>query len=234
MRRTPTTPRRRGRQSQAAGAPTRAEAAYQELRRGILSGEYPPAAPLSEYQLAANLRLSRTPVREALARLEHERLVRTVGGRGCFVAELTPNDIIEIYQVREPLESSAARISAERMTAEGIATLESIVAQMRDSAKAGYAEETFVTDVDLHKTIVRTTQNSRMSAILDTLDDQMHRIRSMWPRTPRWLDGAVEEHAAIVGSIAARDPDGAERAMRTHLRSSCDHAIRFLMPTREY
>ena len=211
---------------------TRADVAYEELRRGILSGQFPPAAPLSEYQLASQLKLSRTPVREALARLEHERLVRTVGTRGCFVAELTPNDIIEIYQIREPLESSAARVAAERMTAEALAELESIVEQMRESARAGYAQETLTTDVDLHRAVVRATQNGRMISILGTLDDQMHRIRSMWPRTPRWLDGAVDEHADIVRSIAARDPDAAERAMRKHLRSSCDHAIRFLMPTR--
>lgn len=211
---------------------TRADVAYEELRRGILSGQFPPAAPLSEYQLASQLKLSRTPVREALARLEHERLVRTVGTRGCFVAELTPNDIIEIYQIREPLESSAARVAAERMTAQALAELESIVEQMRESARAGYAQETLTTDVDLHRAVVRATRNGRMISILSTLDDQMHRIRSMWPRTPRWLDGAVDEHADIVQSIAARDPDAAERAMRKHLRSSCDHAIRFLMPTR--
>ena len=103
---------------------------------------------------------------------------------------------------------------------------------MHESAKAGYVQETLKTDVDLHQAIIRATQNGRMSAILATLDDQMYRIRSMWPRTPRWLDGAVEEHAEIVRRIAAREPDGAELAMRKHLRSSCDHAIRFLMPTR--
>jgi DNA-binding GntR family transcriptional regulator len=71
-----------------------------------------------------------------------------------------------------------------------------------------------------------------MIAILATLDDQMHRIRSMWARTPRWLDGTLAEHESIVERIKNRDPIGAEAAMRHHLRSSCEHAIRFLMPMR--
>ena len=171
-------------------------------------------------------------MREALARLEQEKLVRTVTERGTFVAEVTPNDIIEIYQIREPLESYAAGVCAERMSEDGLRELKSIVQQMHDSATAGYAHETFETEVSLHRTVVRATQNGRMVGFLGTLDDQMHRIRSMWPRTPRWLDGAVQEHEEIVRSIASRDPDAAERAMRKHLRSSCDHATRFLMPTR--
>lgn len=216
----------------AEGDLTRAEEVYQEIRRGILKGEFAPAAALSEYQLAAQFKLSRTPVREALMRLEHEGMVRTVVGRTTFVTQLTPHDIMEIYQVREQLESYAARIAAERMDSEGLCQLEHIIEQMHDGAAAGYAKETFETDVNLHKTIIRTTQNNRMIAILATLDDQMHRIRSMWPRTPRWLDGTLAEHDLIVKCITHHDPDGSEDAMRKHLRSSCEHAIRFLMPMR--
>ena len=211
---------------------TRAEEVYRKIRRGILKGEFAAGAALSEYQLAAQFKLSRTPVREALMRLEHEGMVRTVVGRGTFVTQLTPRDIMEIYQVREQLESYAARVAAERMDAQGLARLKQIIEQMHEGAAAGYAKETFETDVDLHKTIIRATQNNRMIAILATLDDQMHRIRSMWPRTPLWLDGTLAEHDLIVSCISDRDPDGAEEAMRKHLRSSCEHAIRFLMPTR--
>jgi DNA-binding GntR family transcriptional regulator len=229
--------KRAGRKAKtSAAAPsqdlTRGEAAYQQIRHAILKGEFPPAAPLSEYQLAAQFQLSRTPVREALTRLEQEGMVRTVSGHGTFVAELTPHDIMEIYEVREQLESYAARIAAQRMDAEGLRKLENIIVQMHEGAAAGYAKETFETDIDLHKTIIGSTQNSRMVAILATLDDQMHRIRSMWPRKPRWLDGTLAEHSAIVKCIVGRDPVGAEEAMRKHLRFSCEHAIRFLMPMR--
>lgn len=212
---------------------TRGEEVYEKIRACILEGEFAPAAPLSEYRLAARFKLSRTPVREALSRLEQHGMVRTVTGRGTFVSELTPHDIMEIYQVREQLESYAARVAAERMTSADLLELNTIIEQMHEGAAAGYANETFETDINLHKSIIRATQNNRMFAILATLDDQMHRIRSMWPRTPRWLDGTLAEHDLIVHCIRERDTEGAESAMRKHLRASCEHAIRFLMPMRE-
>jgi DNA-binding GntR family transcriptional regulator len=212
---------------------TRGEEVYEKIRTCILEGEFAPAAALSEYQLAARFKLSRTPVREALTRLEQHGMVRTVTGRGTFVSELTPHDIMEIYQVREQLESYAARVAAEKMTPADLCELDKITDQMHEGAAAGYANETFETDISLHKSIIRATQNNRMFAILATLDDQMHRIRSMWPRTPRWLDGTLAEHDLIVRCIKKHDADGAESAMRKHLRASCEHAIRFLMPMRE-
>jgi len=212
---------------------TRGEEVYEKIRTCILEGEFAPAAPLSEYRLAARFKLSRTPVREALTRLEQHGMVRTVTGRGTFVSELTPHDIMEIYQMREQLESYAARVAAEKMTPADLRELDKITDQMHEGAAAGYANETFETDISLHKSIIQATQNNRMFAILATLDDQMHRIRSMWPRTPRWLDGTLAEHDLIVCCIKKHDADGAESAMRKHLRASCEHAIRFLMPMRE-
>ncbi|MBV8053297.1 MAG: GntR family transcriptional regulator [Acidobacteriaceae bacterium] len=216
----------------ASGNGTRGEEAYQKIRTGILKGDFAPTSPLSEYQLAAQFKLSRTPVREALTRLEHEGMVRTVAGRGAFVAELTPHDIMEIYQVREQLESYAARIAAEHMDAAGVQKLKDIIEQMHECAAAGYSKETFETDISLHKTIVRATQNQRMFAILATLDDQMHRIRSMWPRTRHWLDRTLAEHDLIVKCIRKHDADGAEKAMCNHLRLSCERAVSFLLPMR--
>ena len=208
---------------------TRGEAAYRQIRHAILKGEFPPAAALSEYQLAAQFQLSRTPVREALTRLEQEGMVRNVPGHGTFVAQLTPHDIMEIYEVREQLECYAARMAAQKMEAEGLSRLEHIILQMHEEA-GGHEKE--ILDIDLHKTIVKATQNSRMIAILATLDDQMHRIRSMWLRQPRWQDQTLAEHSAIAKGITDRDPGSAEKAMRKHLRGSCGHAVRFLMPLR--
>lgn len=209
---------------------TRGEAVYRQIRHAILKGEFPPSAALSEYQLAAQFQLSRTPVREALTRLEQEGMVRTVPGHGTFVAELTPHDIMEIYEVREQLECYAARVAAQRMEPEGLSRLEHIILQMHEGAAGNHEKETL--DIDLHRTIVKATQNSRMIAILATLDDQMHRIRSMWLRKPRWQDHTLAEHSAIAKGITERDPAGAEKAMRKHLRFSCEHAVRFLMPLR--
>lgn len=92
------------------------------------------------------------------------------------------------------------------MDTAGIGELERVIQKMHEGAAAGYANETFETDINLHKSILRATQNNRLITILATLDDQMHRIRSMWPRTPRWLDGTLAEHESIVESIKKHDP----------------------------
>ena len=211
---------------------TRGEEAYQKIRHSILKGKWEPAAPLSEYQLAAQFKLSRTPVREALTRLEQEGMVRTVSGRGTFVSDLTPHDIMEIYQVREQLESFAARLAAEQISTDRLLQLEHIIQEMHNGAAAGHSETIVEIDVNFHETIIGATQNHRMINILATLDDQMHRIRSLWLGQARWLEGTLAEHDQIVKAIADRNPDAAEAAMRKHLQISCEHVIRFLMPMR--
>ena len=119
---------------------TRADFVYRKIREGILNGDFAPSTPLSEYQLASQFELSRTPVREALTRLEHEGMVRTVPGIGTLVSEITPHDIMEIYQVREQLESYAARVAAERMDIVGLNRLQHIIQQMKECAAAGYRQ----------------------------------------------------------------------------------------------
>ena len=215
------TPRRAG-----GGSVALRTQAHQQIRLRILDGTLAPGAPLSENQLSAALKLSRTPVREALARLEREGLIRTVAGRGAFVSEVTPHDIREIYEVREQLEGFATRVAAERMTASDIDALEAILRQTRAAMAAGAAKEAWDTDVALHRKILETTQNRRLIMILATLDDQMHRIRTMWTRTAAWQEDAMAEHEELVACIRRRDPAAAEQALRRHLQSSCEHAIR--------
>ncbi len=204
--------------------------AYDEIRRRILSGELGADSPLSEHQLAMELELSRTPVREAIKRLEHERLVLSIPNRGTFVAELSARDISEIYHVREQLESFAARICAERLPDEGILKIETEIILSNKLASEGRHLEIVESDVRLHKHIIFSTQNSRLIDVLATLDDQMHRVRALFPQSSQWLEATLVEHASIAAAIKAHDGAGAENAMRTHLRSSREHAIRQSYP----
>ena len=206
------------------------EKAYAEIRRRILNGELSAEAPLSEYQLAAELGLSRTPVREAVKRLESEGLLQSIPNRGTFVAELTARDISEIYQVREQLEGFAARITAERMPEEGMKRLEEEINLLNTLASEGQLVEVVASDIRLHKLILASTQNSRLIELLGTLDDQMHRVRGLFPQSSEWLETTLAEHANIVKAIKARDGDEAERAMKTHLRSAREHAVKQFVP----
>ena len=204
--------------------------AYAEIRRRILNGELSAEVPLSEYQLAEELGLSRTPVREAIKRLEREGLVQSIPNRGTFVAELTARDISEIYQVREQLEGFAARIAAETMSDESIKKLEEEILILNTLASEGQLIEVVDSDIRLHKHIIASTQNSRLIELLGTLDDQMHRVRALFPQSSQWLEATLAEHANIVKAIKARDGDAAEKAMKTHLRSAREYAVRQFLP----
>jgi DNA-binding GntR family transcriptional regulator len=206
--------------------------AYEEIRRRILDGELLPSSPLSEHQLAAALQLSRTPVREALKRLEQEGLVRSIPSRGTFVAELSANDIMEIYQVRECLEGMAARIAAAQMSAEQLQAFAQQGALIEACAADGRTGEIRALDIHFHQLLIAATQNTRLATILATFDDQMYRIRTILPQAPGWLEGTLREHRELVDHIIARDPVGAERAMVEHLRASCERAVRLVLPLR--
>ncbi len=206
--------------------------AYDEIRRRILDGEFLPSSPISEYQLAAALNISRTPVREALKRLEEEGLVWSIPNKGTFVAELSAQDIMEIYQVRECLEGLAARVAAEEMSAKDIQLLEKEIALLNGLQSTGRVDEIFQCDVRLHKLIIASTPNIRLRKILATLDAQMHRVRIIFSQSPDWLQAVIQEHTTLVERIKAHDGEGAENAMVQHLRSACDRSVQVVLPLR--
>lgn len=206
--------------------------AYDEIRRRILDGDLCPSTPISEYQLAADMKISRTPVREAIKRLEEDGLVWSIPNKGTFVSEVSAQDIMEIYQVRECLEGLAARIAAEQMSADDILLLEKEIALTDEFAATARVDEIFQRDIRLHKLIIASTQNIRLEKILATLDDQMHRVRIIFSQSPDWLQAVIREHAAIVENIKARDGKGAENSMVQHLRSACDRSVKVVLPLR--
>lgn len=222
-------PHRRAAQGGERGLHQRA---YDELRRRIIEGELLPSSLLSEHQLAASLQLSRTPVREAIKRLEQEGLVQSLPNRGTFVTELSAHDILEIYQIRERLESLAARIAAEQMTLDDTQALDQEIALTQLCIAEGRLGDAFQSDIRFHKRIVATTHNQRLGSVLATLDDQMHRVRALFTQSADLLGSSFGDHGTIVARIKARDASGAEQAMAAHLRSTCEWAMRLALPVR--
>jgi DNA-binding GntR family transcriptional regulator len=209
---------------------SRAQAAYVQIRAQILNAELEPETPVSEYQLAAKLGFSRTPIREALKKLEREGLIRSLPGRGTYVAGLSLQDVLEIYEVRSLLEPFAAKVAAVQLSAEDIRALQEDVEAARRAASAGRLDEAFRLDIHLHKSLVAATRNGRLSQILMELDDQVHRIRALAPHKPGRLGATIDEHTTIVEALAARDPDKAEQAMRNHLVEARANAILLALP----
>jgi DNA-binding GntR family transcriptional regulator len=209
---------------------SRASQAYSEIRRRILSAQLSPSSPVSEYQLAADLGLSRTPVREALKRLEREGLIQSFVGRGSYVAELSFQDVLEIYEVRLLLEPFAAGVAAKQMREDDIRALEHDVEAARKAATSSRLDDAFRLDIRLHKSLVAATRNGRIDAILSQLDDQVHRIRVLAPHIPGRLNSTIDEHQAIVHALAAHDVAGAEQTMRNHLLAARANAIHLALP----
>jgi DNA-binding GntR family transcriptional regulator len=205
------------------------EAAYDQIRSRILNSQLLPDEPLSEYQLAIDLNMSRTPIREALKRLEHDGLVRFVVNRGAFVRGLSASDISEIYEVREQLEGFAAFTAATNMRDTEIAALERELAYAEKLSAQGRVAETFESDVHLHRSLIACTHNDRLASILATLADQVHRVRVLSPNTPGRIEATLREHEEILSAVKRRDGEAARAAMVRHLRAAHENAIQLLM-----
>jgi DNA-binding GntR family transcriptional regulator len=200
---------------------SRAERVYRHLREGIRAGAYRPGHRLRETQIAAALETSRTPVREAIRRLEADRLVEDVPGRGLAVTRLDQERVRELYQFRMAIEGTAAETAALRATELDVAELSDTLEQMRlateDAVQAALLNRRF------HETIYRAARNSFLSHAIATMSDFMALLPGTTYVVPGRALEVMQEHERVLRAIAARDPARAALAMREHIQ----HASRF-------
>jgi DNA-binding GntR family transcriptional regulator len=193
---------------------------YLELRRQILSGQLQPGEPLSEYQLAKTFNVSRTPVREALARLNSAGLVRSVPQRGMFVSELGPSDVVEIMEIRERLESLVVRrVMDQELSDEQLITWEGQTEQARQLIADGQLPEALAIGSSLHDQLIEVAGNERLAGILAQLSEQVWLLSMVGIRAPGRPEVANEEHRVLLAHMRDGDADAAEAAMREHLRN---------------
>lgn len=205
------------------------EQAHEAIRRGILDSRYAPGALLSENQLAEELQISRTPIREALRELAGGGLVRILPQRGIVVSELSVHDIVEVYQLREQLEGFAVWIAAERL---GPADAEGLLADHRDALahmQEGALRAAYDSSVLMHSRILVLAGNSRLRHFMAQLGDQVHRFGLLTLRHGR-VERALDEHGHIIAALIANRPAEAEALMRQHLRADRDVALRVVLP----
>jgi DNA-binding GntR family transcriptional regulator len=192
---------------------------YEEVRQAIIELRLQPGEPLREATMAEQLGVSKTPVREALARLEQEGLVETTSFKGAVVSGYSPQDLQEIYELRELLEGAAVRAAAATASRETVAHLESLVIESRELRTRDDLEGLAVLLGAFDLVIYDQVVNERIRALIENLKAHLARIGRLTEEIPGRVKASVEEHAAIVDAIAAHDADGAERAMRAHIRS---------------
>lgn len=201
-----------------------------QLREGILNLQYPPGEPLVESKIAADLAISRTPVREALRKLEQEGLVRVVPSRGVFVSEIGLRDVAEIFQMREALEVYAAGLAAKRApTDEAFRRLQEEFANAYEILDAGRIEDYFWLSARLDEQIARACGNGRIDQALRSLLAQARRLRRVATFSSSRLRETVGEHQEILRAIIAHDNAAAEQAVRVHTARSQENLIAQLL-----
>ena len=196
---------------------------YERLKLMILDGELASGEPLVERSLATRLNVSRTPIRETIIRLQNEGLVRTIEGKGAFVASYTIEDLIEIYHVREGLEPVAARLSCPHLPVERLLHFEKKLNAQAADPDARYNNPSAWNRLgrDFHNLFIKGCRNERIIRIMEELHDQIELFRGLHrtisPNAPSI--SSVEEHLAILQALKARDPERAEHAVRTHIQN---------------
>jgi DNA-binding GntR family transcriptional regulator len=191
-----------------------ADKAYQEIRRLIVSLELAPGAVIDERELIERLEIGRTPVREALRRLAHERLVEVYPRRGMFVTGVDVRELARLSEVRELLEPEAARLAAERATDVDRAELGALLVEL----DAGRSE---LIDLDerIHRAVYRAAHNDLLEATLEQYYVLALRIWSIALDRAHELGEAVEEHRALLEAIQSGDGDRAADTMRAHVQN---------------
>lgn len=203
--------------------------AYTEVKRAILDSRYPPGALLSENQLADELRISRTPVREALRDLATAGLVRILPQRGIVVSELRVEDALEVYQLREQLECFATRLAAERLGPDDRAAFAQEHQQALDHLAAGDERLAYDHSVLMHARIIAMAHNSRLTQVMNQLADQTHRFGLLTLRNGR-AEPAINEHGEIIAAINDGDALLAADRMSRHLRADRDMVLSLILP----
>jgi DNA-binding GntR family transcriptional regulator len=201
---------------------------YEALRRDIVEKRLDPGEPLTEHGLCARYGVSRTPVREALAKLERDRLVRVVPKKGAFVRTISPEDVRELYQIREVLEALAVRLAAPRIDRDELAGFDARFRELaRKGARASYADVQALGE-EFHGFLLKRAGNARL---LEALEQIREHIRSVWSLSimaPRRIQGLVREHLSIIDALRRADGRRAERLMARHVRRVRDTIFRLL------
>lgn len=193
------------------------------LRDRILHGEVAPGERLNEVEIAGELGVSRGPIREALQRLASDGLVELQAHRGAFVRRLGPAEVRDLFEVRMALETTAARLAAQRATDGQLADLDALV--HAGAEPIGHADVRFQGARDLHARLAEATGNPALAAHLTLVNQELRLLRTRSGEVPARAEHAVAEHAEIVAAVRAGDADGAAAAMKAHLRSALTHAL---------
>ena len=193
------------------------EVVFNTLREAIISGELKPGERLMEVKLAEKMGVSRTPVREAIRKLELEGLVSMLPRKGAHVAELSAKDIMDVLEVRATLDGMATSLAAERITDEEIKDLSHIQVQFEGYTYKENLQGSIKKDVEFHELIYRASRNERLIQISSNLREQIQRFRVIYMKDYSNPKDLIKEHQCILEAISRHDVEGAKRYAQIHI-----------------
>lgn len=208
---------------------SRVEDAYERLKQEILQNRMPPGFQAPEPEIALRLGMSRTPVREALIKLEAQGLVELIPRRGARVLPVSTEDMRDIYEILTALEpEAAARIARSRPTKDDLRALEQASQDMADALAEDDLDAWAVADDRFHRELLRMNGNKRLSAFVNTLFDQAHRVRMITLRLRARPVASTEEHREILGHILAGDAEKTRETFRAHRERAATELLAIL------
>ena len=199
---------------------------FNTLRQAILIGELKPGERLMEIHLADRLGVSRTPIREAIHKLEREGLVTIVPRRGAEVAQITEKSMSDVLEVRRALDALCVELACDRITEKGLEDLRTACDNFEQCVKTRDSKKIAQADVALHDIIVQATGNQRLIQLVNNLSEQMYRYRFEYIKDSSQHQTLIEEHRIIYQSIVRKDKETAAEAARTHIDNQKKAIIR--------
>ena len=194
-----------------------AEAVHMTLREAILHSVLLAGHPLSEIPLSEAFGLSRTPVREAILKLESERLATRVPRRGLVVAAITREEILEVYAVREVLDGLSARLAALGILPTELDRLVWLNERIRAAVASDERAALIQLNIEFHEAICQASRNSLLQGFMRSIHEWVRRFEDTTMSVPGRGAEACDEHDTLIAAIRARDPDAAERIAREHM-----------------
>ena len=206
---------------------------FNTLRKSILTGELKPGERLMEIHLANQLGVSRTPIREAIRKLELAGLVIMIPRRGAEVAQITEKSMKDVLEVRRALDALCAELACDRITVQETERLKNACEKFEQETMTGDATTMAEADVALHDIIVAATGNQRLIQLINNLSEQMYRYRFEYIKDENQHNRLVEEHRIIYESIVHRDKEAAARAAKVHIDNQEKSIIRQIRMEKE-
>lgn len=198
---------------------------FNTLRQAILRGELKPGERLMEIQLANKLGVSRTPIREAIRKLELEGLVLMIPRKGAEVAEITEKSLRDVLEVRRALEELAVQLVCEKITAEEVEDLKQAAKAFQETLKDGDITQIAEADVRFHDVIYLATDNQKLIQLLNKLREQMYRYRVEYLKDKAIYPQLIAEHQAIIERIEKREKEAATQVVCKHIDNQVEAVI---------